>query len=296
MINQKVIVVVGPTSSGKTSLSIRLAKKFNGEIISADSRQVYKSLDIGTGKVTKEKMQGVAHHILDVMSPTDTYTVANFVKDSEIAIASILKNKHLPIITGGTFLYIDVLLGRISAPEVPPNKVLRKKLETKDTKTLFDILSEIDPNRALSIDRNNPRRLIRALEIVEALGSVPKIKTKEKYNALILGIQIQKEKLKENIHIRLEERLNKGMIDEVIQLLAGGLTHKRIEELGIEYKYISKYLQGSIDVNKMKQEIETKSWQYAKRQMTWLKRDKEIKWIMPGDIKKAIELVREFLK
>lgn len=296
MINSKVIVVVGPTSSGKTSLSIFLAKKFNGEIVSADSRQVYKGLDIGTGKVTKDEMQDVPHHILDVMDPADTYTVANFVKDAEIAIASILKNKHLPIITGGTFLYIDVLLGRISAPEVPPNKALRKKFETKDTKTLFNMLSDVDQNRALTIDKNNPRRLIRALEIIEELGYVPKTKSQEKYNSLILGIQIQKEKLKENIHIRLEKRLNDGMINEVIQLLKNGLAHERLEELGIEYKYVSQYLQGNIDMDTMKKEIETKSWQYAKRQITWLKRDREIKWIEDGDIKIAEKLTNGFLK
>jgi len=291
----KLLVIVGPTASGKTSLSIKLAKKFNGEVISADSRQVYRGLDIGTGKVTREEMQGIPHHLLDVTEPTETYTVSNYVRDGRSAIEQIVSSNKLPIIVGGTFLYIDAVIGKVSVPQVLPNKNLRMELEALSEEDLFLMLKGKDPARALTIDRNNKRRLLRALEIIETLGSVPRTQTESLYDTLTLGITISKEALQKNIHARLFKRLDSGMIEEVQNLLSAGLPNDRMEDLGLEYKYIAQYLQGKISREEMASQIETKSWQYSKRQMTWLKRDEHITWVDPEDIDIIEKRVGEFL-
>lgn len=292
----KVLVIVGPTASGKTSLSIQLAQKFNGEIISADSRQVYRGLDIGTGKVTKDEMQGIPHHLLDVADPKETYTVADFVRDSRNAIEEIQSRGKLPIIVGGTFLYVDSLLGKVSTPEVPPNPELRAQLETLSSKTLFLSLKEKDPERAQTIDAGNKRRLIRALEIIDAVGTVPKTEQQELYDALTIGISISREQLQENISKRLSERIENGMIEEVKSLYANGLSYERLAELGIEYKYTTDFLQNNITHDEMLKQIVTKSMQYAKRQMTWLKRNKSIQWFESGGSVGVEGVVEELLK
>jgi len=295
MSKPKILAIVGPTASGKTSLSIELGKRFNGEIISADSRQVYRGLDIGTGKVTRAEMQGIHHHLLDVAPPQNVYTVADYVRDGRIAMDDILSREKLPIVVGGTFFYIDALLGAVSTPEVPPNVELRKELEKHSNEELFEMLKEKDSARAETIDPSNQRRLIRAIEIVSALGAVPKTQSVELYNALTLGIHIEKEDLLKNIHTRLVERIDAGMIEEVVSLHKNGLSYERMTELGIEYQYISQYLQDVITEDEMHTLIETKSWQYAKRQMTWLKRDKEIQWVRKDELEKIEGLVRGFV-
>jgi tRNA dimethylallyltransferase len=293
---QKIIVIVGPTASGKTSLSIDLAKKFNGEVVSADSRQVYSGLDIGTGKVTKEETQGIPHHLLDVADPQNTYTVADYVRDGRAAIASIHSRGKLPIIVGGTFLYIDALIGKISMPEVPPNNELRTHLATFTNDALFQMLERQDPLRALTIDRDNKRRLVRALEITNTIGVVPNVERNEIYDVLTLGIEISREKLVGNIHERLITRLNGGMIEEAQNLYNSGLSYMRLEELGIEYQYIALFLQDKITKEGMLTQIETKSRQYAKRQMTWLKRDKKIQWVRLNELELVTARVSTFLE
>ena len=290
----KILVIVGQTASGKTSLSIELAQKFNGEVISADSRQVYRGLDLGTGKVTGNEMKGIPHHLLDVEDPRNTYNVADYVRDGREAIDAILSRNKLPIIVGGTFLYIDALLGKVSTPRVPPNKILREHLETLTTEKLFKMLIDNDPVRAESIDRSNKRRLIRALEIVDALGTVPPTITHELYNSLTLGISISKEQLRENISKRLTNRIECGMIEEVQNLYKNGLSYERMEVLGLEYRYIAEFLQNKISRDETMVQIETKSMQYAKRQMTWLKRDKSIVWISPSDLTEVTKTIADF--
>ncbi len=292
----KVLVIVGPTASGKTSLGIELAKQFNGEIISADSRQVYRGLDLGTGKVTKEEMGGIPHHLLDIANPTDVYTVADFVRDGRTAIDNITSRGKLPIIVGGTFFYIDALLGRIVAPHVLPNETLREKLEQMNLEELTEELTAKDPRRAKDIDTKNKRRLIRALEIVDALGFVPEEQTEELYDALTIGIKIEKEILHERIHKRLLERIQEGMIDEVKRLHEQGLPYERMEDLGLEYRYIARFLEGQLSMEDMQKELETKIRQFAKRQMTWLRRDTEIIWIEKDKIEEIKNIVRSFLK
>jgi tRNA dimethylallyltransferase len=291
----KILVIVGPTASGKTSISIELAKRFSGEVVSADSRQVYRGLDLGTGKVTKEEMQGVPHHLLDVADPKETYTVADYVRDGRVAIADILKRNKLPIIVGGTFFYIDALLGKLTLPDIPSNPFLRKGLEEMNAHSLYALLKAKDPNYAKIVDKDNPRRLIRALEIIEALGYMPAINGNPLYDSLTLGINLPKEQLNENIRKRLDMRTEAGMIEEVEHLHKQGLSYERMESLGLEYRYIARYLQGKIDRETLLKEIEFKSRQFARRQMTWLKGDAAIVWVNPKETQKICRIIRKFL-
>ena len=173
MVQQKVLVILGPTAIGKSALAVKLAKRFDGEVISADSRQVYKGLDIGTGKITKKEMGGIPHHLLDVADPKKQFSVSDFVREANHALAMIYHSGRVPIIVGGTGFYIDALTGDVSLPEVPPDKLLRAKLNKLSNEELFEILKKKDPERAETIDRHNKVRLVRALEIIEALGKVP---------------------------------------------------------------------------------------------------------------------------
>ena len=291
----KIIVVVGPTSSGKSDLAVHLAKKFNGEVVSADSRQVYKGLDIGTGKITKKEMDGIPHHLLDVANPKNSYTAQNFKKDGAKAIKEILSRGKVPIIAGGTGFYIQILTENITLPEVPPNKELRDKLKNKSTGELFSILIKLDPNRAENIDPKNSHRLMRAIEIATSIGKVPKQKSQPLYKALYVGIKTDTKELKEKIHKRLIQRIKVGMISEVKNLHNKGLSWKRMEELGMEYKYLAKYLKKEISKEDMLEKIETENCKYAKRQKTWFKRNKKIKWFTLKDIKKVENDVNKFL-
>lgn len=296
MDKQPLIIIVGPTASGKTSLSIKLAQTFAGEVISADSRQVYRGLDIGSGKVTKDEMQGIPHHLLDIADPATVYNASDFVRYAKVAIADIATRQHLPIIAGGTFFYIDSLLGRLSLPAVPPNEILRTELESLPLAELYARLTAIDPARAATVDQANPRRLVRAIEIATTLGHVPPTThTDSPYRPLTLGITIEKETLHHNIHVRLHERLEAGMVAEVEGLIATGVTHERLESLGLEYRYISRYLRGIMDYDTMVVELETKIRQFAKRQYTWLKRDTSIVWVDPRDFDSIQAQINSFL-
>lgn len=291
----KILVIVGPTASGKTSLSIKLAKRFNGEVISADSRQVYKGLDIGSAKVTKAEMDGVPHHLLDVADPKEVYTAADYKRDASAAISDILARGKLPIVCGGTFFYIDALLGKVSLPKVEPNEQLRSELEEKSAAELFAILEKLDPERANTIEKDNKRRLIRAIEIIKSIGQVPALsKSKPPYQILTIGLQIDMESHADLLKARILERLADGMIAEVQGLLDSGVTHDRLESFGLEYRYLSRYLRGEIEYEKMVDELTTKSRQFAKRQMSWLKRDEEIRWFKRSD-KEIIKVVENFL-
>jgi tRNA dimethylallyltransferase len=295
----KLVVILGATATGKSDFAVQVAKKVNGEIISADSRQVYKGLDIGSGKITKKEMKNIKHHLLDVVFPTRTFTVADFKKKAEKAIKEIYKNGKVPIICGGTGFYIDALVSGQIFPEVPPNKKLRKALENKSKEELFKILKKLDKTRAESIDVNNPVRLIRAIEIAKALGKVPVAINKPKYDLIYIGLTVPDEILKEKIRARLLTRIKKGMIKEVQDLNKNGLSWKRMEDLGLEYRYISEFLQGKVGKSEMLGKLNTEIWHYAKRQKTWFKRNKETIWIDPrekSEKEKTIKGVVKFLK
>lgn len=291
-------MVLGPTASGKSDLAVQLAQTFNGEIISADSRQVYRGMNIGTGKITKKEMRNVPHHLLDVASPKKNFDVVQWKEKADSAINDIIKRGKTPIVCGGTGLYIKALVENIAYPDVPPDWKLRKKLEQKTTKQLFAVLKKLDPARAQTIDPHNPRRLIRAIEIVKhTKKAVPEKKAEPRYNVLLLGITKTDAELKKRIRVRLLTRLKKGMVAEVKKLhdpSAGrGVSWKRMEELGLEYKYLALFLQKKIDKKTMIETLEIKIGQYAKRQMTWFRAMPNITWITSK--KEAANKTREFL-
>lgn len=291
----KILVILGPTASGKSDLAVKLAKKFRGEVISADSRQVYKGLDIGTGKITKKEMGGIHHWLLDVISPKKNFNVEDWRKLAEEKIYTILKRNKLPIICGGTGFYIESITKGTVFPEVKPNKKLREELKEKSKEDLYKILVKLDKSRAKNIDKNNPVRLIRAIEIAKALGKVPKVKNESKFDVLQIGIKIPPEILREKINKRLEKRIKSGMIQEAIKLHKKGVTFKRMRELGLEYRYLADYLENKVSKNEMQKKLETEIWKYSKRQRQWFKRDKNINWHSAKD--KNIELsIRKFLK
>ncbi len=288
----KIIVIVGPTASGKSDLAIQLAKRYGGEIISADSRQVYKGMDIGTGKVTKKGQELIRHYLLDVADPKKQFTVSDFEKLAEKAIKEISAKGKIPVIVGGTGFYIDILLGRMATAEVPPNKKLRANLEKLSVEHLFKRLRKLDPRRAETIDVHNKRRLVRALEIILSTGKpVPKLESSIKYQVLWIGLKPKD--LEKRIKKRLDARLKRGMAREVKKLLRQGISHKRLYDFGLEYRWLSEYLKGKVSYQEMKEKLLRDIIGYSKRQMTWFKRNKEIHWVK--NQKEMLALVNRFL-
>jgi tRNA dimethylallyltransferase len=311
----KLIVILGPTASGKSDVAVRLAKKFNGEVISADSRQVYKGLDIGTGKITKKEMRGVKHHLLDVVSlnrlksgQAKQFTASEFVKMTNLTAVQIVDKGKVPIICGGTGFYIDALLGDKQIPEVPPNLKLRTKLEKKSVEKLFEMLQKLDPERAGNIDACNPRRLIRAIEICEAIGKVPKqisnfkSQISNQFQIIKIGIKPEEKELKNKINKRIEKWFRQGLLEEVWNLHKKGLSWERMSEIGLEYKLVANYYttlkkpKAAFDISQLKQKMSEKTWQYAKRQMQWFKRDKKINWFNPKEIAQIEKLVYKYVR
>jgi tRNA dimethylallyltransferase len=272
---KKVIIILGQTATGKSNLAVKIAKKVNGEIISADSRQVYKGLDIGTGKITEKEMRGITHHLIGIVNPKYKFTVAEYKKLAEEKIKEILARNKTPIICGGTGFYIDAITKGVIFPEVPPNEKLRKQLYSKSAITLFEYLKKIDKNRAKSIkeknEQNNKVRLVRAIEIAKALGRVPKItEIKPQYKFIKIGLYLSPDKLIKKIKIRVKKMFDKknkgGLLYEIKKLKKSGISKKRLKEFGFEY-FEPTY-----------EKVVAETLKYAKRQMTWFKRDKEIKW------------------
>ncbi len=313
MLNEKpkIIVIMGPTASGKSGVAIELAKKFGGEIISADSRQIYKGLDIGAGKVKRDSIshrkkmpqyisEGVTHHLIDVAKPGEDFNVSHFKKNAEEAIQEILSRKKIPIICGGTAFWIDTLTKDSNIPEVAPNEKLRAKLSLKTTEQLFSQLKKLDGQRAKNIDSKNKVRLIRAIEICKVLGKVPQQssvighQSSEKYQLLQIGIKVSREILNEKIKKRLDERFAEGMTQEVENLHKKGVSWKWMQRIGLEYRWISSYLQKKVSEQEMKQKLYFDIIHYAKRQMTWLQRNPNIIW--RGDYKSIRKEVQKFLE
>ncbi len=295
----KLVVIVGPTSSGKTALSIKIARKFGGEVVSADSRQVYRGLDIGTGKVTKKEMAGIPHHLLDVANPKRQFSVTLYKERAERAIRDIHARSRVPILCGGTGFYIDAVAEGIILPDVPPDSALRSRLTKKSAPKLLAILQKIDPARAKTIEQKNPRRLIRAIEIARALGSVPPVKkgSSSLYDILWIGIRIPEEVLRKNIRARLLARIKQGMVAEARHLHERGLSWKRMEELGLEYRFLARFLKGEITKEEMQEKIEIGNRHYAKHKDTWFKRNKKIIWLDPKkEYARTQKLVRVFLQ
>lgn len=320
MNKKRIIVILGQTATGKSDFAVEIARQVNGEIISADSRQVYKGMDLGTGKITKKEMKGVPHYLLDVVSPLKVFTVNNFQKLANKKIEEIISKpastqggNKIPIICGGTGFYIDTVVNGTIFPEVPPNKKLREKLYSKSAIALFEYLKKIDRERAKTIDKNNKVRLIRAIEIAKALGKVPKLSSRpclgeDKLEVLKIGLTLPPEILKERITTRLLFRIKKGMIKEVLNLHEDKkVSWKRLESFGLEYRYVSYYLQGQsrrakvdkLSKKEMIEKLNTEIWHFAKRQNTWFKRDPNTIWINPlkkSGKEKVMKEIKRFLK
>lgn len=288
----KLLVLVGPTSSGKSALAVELARTYNGEVISADSRQVYRGLDIGTGKITKKEMCGVAHHLLDVADPKRIFTAHDYIRAAQAAVDDILARKKLPIVTGGTGFYIDALLGRITLPDVPADPAFRRIHNKIAIAELLCMLEKKDPERAASVDPHNKVRIIRALEIAHKLGKVPAPSGKKSaYDVLWVGIAPERDDLRKKIHERLLARVKQGMVKEARSLHKKGLSFKRMGSFGLEYRALARLLQNKCSRKDMLTQLDTDIWHYAKRQLTYWGRNKDIRWFAPKafpKLKKAV--------
>jgi tRNA dimethylallyltransferase len=293
----KIIVVCGPTATGKSDLAVALARRFDGEVVSADSRQVYRGLDIGAGKITQAEMQGVPHHLLDVADPAKArYTVEDFQRDASTAVADIVARGKRAIVCGGTGFYIDALVHNTQFPNVAPNPRLRTALQKRTCASLMKTLTKLDPKRAAAIDPDNKVRIIRAIEIAKILGAVPKVRRTKRYETLWIGLALDHDALREKIRARLSKRMqNDAMVREAERLHAHGVSWKRMQEFGLEYRHLARYLQNKISKDEMLSAIEIESLQFAKRQMTWFKREKAIQWFNPSDTDAIETAVEKFL-
>ncbi len=301
------IVVLGPTASGKSALGIALAQKLQGEIVSADSRQVYRGLDIGTAKVTPAERALVPHHLLDVVDPQEVYTVSRFQCNVIQAIDAIIARGNLPLLVGGSPHYIQAVVDHFEIPHIPPQLELRAQLESRPLADLLVQLEQLDPKSAATIDRKNPRRVIRALEVCIVSGkpfSQQRGVVDPLYHCLLLGIHWPREVLYRRIDMRIDERMQQGMVEEVSNLLVRGISHERLEALGLEYRFISLWLRGKFSSeSEMVQRLKYATHDFTRRQLTWFRRDKRIVWVdgIEGDggnealLCSAMQIIRTFL-
>ncbi len=301
MDKSKVIVICGPTASGKTALSIELAKKINGEIISCDSMQIYKYMDIGTAKPTPEEQKEVKHHLIDFVEPDQRYSVAEYKKDAEKSIEEILAKGKTPIIVGGTGLYVDSLIYGIEYPEIELDEEYRKQLEKEANEngleSLYNRAKEIDSKAMEKISPNDKKRIIRVLEIYKATG---KTKTEQeiesrthevKYDYKVFAIKMDREKLYERINKRVDLMVKKGLIEEVQNIL------KKYDKFptamqGLGYKEVVEYLEGKTTKEEMIEKIKMQTRRYAKRQITWFKKNKQTIWIENNELSKILEEIK----
>lgn len=280
---QKLVVILGTNASGKSDLGIGLAKHFGGDVVSADSRQVYRGLDLGSGKITPAQAATVKHHLIDVTDVSEYYSLAEYQRAAYSAIDSIASAGKLPFLVGGTGLYISAIVEGYQLVEVPPNDQLRAELESLPLAQLVERLEKFDPDAARRIDKSNPRRLIRAIEIASAgYASSAARQTSPRYDCLQLGLTWPREILVKRIEKRLRERLAKGMIDEVAALRSRGVSDLRLDKLGLEYRYIARFLRGELrTLDDLRTQLGIAIRQFAKEQLTWFKRDSRIIWLDP---------------
>lgn len=305
MEKEKVIVICGPTASGKTAMSIELAKKINGEIVSCDSMQIYKEMDIGTAKPTREEMQGIKHYMIDIISPDQRYSVADYKRDAKIAIREILKKGKTPIVVGGTGLYVDSLIYEIEYQDIKFDEEYRKELEKqareKGLNTLYEEAKKIDPEAILKISPNDQKRILRILEIYHATGMTKteqEKKSREKepeFDYKVYALNMPREKLYERINLRVDLMIKQGLIKEVEEIY-----HKYSEfptaMQGLGYKEVVEYLKGNLTKEEMIEKIKQESRRYAKRQLTWFRKNKQTIWLDAQDkIQNNINIILEGL-
>ena len=291
----RIIVIAGTNASGKSSLGVELARKYGGEIVSADSRQVFEGLDLGSGKITAAETRGVPHHLLDVQTPGEFFSMADFQRLAYEAIDGILRRGRLPFLVGGTGLYIASVADGYVLSGQPPDLAYRAELEKRSTEELYDELVKRLPD--VQVDRHNRNRVMRVLERLQVNGYHPPLK-ESRYRALRLGVAWEREALAKRIEERLRRRLAEGMVQEVRGLLDAGVSREFLLGLGLEYRMITQYLTGAIkSEEEMAALLLIAIRQFAKRQMTWFRRDKEIHWLdMAGDpVGEAARLIDAFL-
>jgi len=308
---KKIIVILGPTASGKTRLAVKLANLFNGEIVSADSRQVYKGMDIGTGKDLEEfsifnfqfsKKIQIPHHLIDVVSPKKQFDLASYQKLAFAAIDDILSRGKLPILTGGSGLYLQAVVENFKLSDAKKNSAARAAAEELSADELFSKLEKLAPKMALRLnqsDKNNKRRLVRYLEILEQNESLKRENGRRKYDAMIIGLDCPRSVLKQRIAKRITDRLEgQKMVEEVEKLKVDGLSWKRLESFGLEYKFISLYLQKKLTYEDMTEKLTIATNQFSKRQATWFKRwekqGAKINWL--SDEAEIEKLVKKFIE
>ena len=289
----KVVVIVGPTASGKTALSIELAKKLDGEIISSDSMQIYKDMDIGTAKVTKEEAQGIKHYLVDFVSPDQRYTVSDFKKDAEAAIKEILEKGKVPIVVGGTGLYVNSLIYGIEYQDMKIDEEYRNELMNRaedpvELEKMWNEANAIDPDAMQKISKNDKKRIVRVLEIYKSTGKTKtehEILSRQKgveYDYKVFGISIDREKLYERINLRVDLMIEAGLEDEVRNLL-NKYNEFPTAMQGLGYKEVKEYFDGILTREEMIEKIKQESRRYAKRQLTWFRRNEEIIWLDKED-------------
>jgi len=321
--NKKLIVILGPTATGKTKLAVDLARKFNGEIISADSRQVFKGMDLGTGKDLAEygpqgapraprglsgraklsptTASGVPYRLIDIIRPSQEFSVAKYQKLANKAIREAQKSGKLPFLVGGTGLYIDAVIKGYEFAQVESKKLtgenVRKRLDKLSLTQLLSKLKRIDPETYDKIDQKNRRRVQRALEIYYQTGKTKSETEKQNapdYEILTIGIRFPLEKIYAKIDKRLDERIDEGMIKEIKKLHSEGVSWKRLDDFGLEYRFVSRYLRGIISEAEMHEQLKNAIHHFAKRQLTWFKRNEDIKWVK--NEAQAEKLIKKFVK
>ncbi len=303
--DKKLVILTGPTAAGKTELSINLAKKINGEIISADSMQVYRGMDIGSAKITEEEKCGVPHHLIDILEPEDEFNVFLFKKLATEAIDDIISRGKIPIIVGGTGFYIQSVLYDVDFTTEEDNGEIRARLEKEaeaDSDALYERLKDVDPDSAEAIHKNNIKRVIRALEYHELTGGLmsehneTERARKKAYLNRYFVLTMDRAKLYERIDKRVDIMLDKGLVDEVKSLKERGLTKDNISMQGLGYKEILGYLDGEYDLDRAVYLIKRDTRHFAKRQLTWFRREKDVTMIDKDHFKNDDEILDEMLK
>jgi len=301
---KNLIVILGPTASGKTHLAANLAYDLRGEIISADSRQVYKNMDIGTGKDLNQYIindRQIPYHLIDIVAPESEFNLFEFQNRFYKIFSELLKKKILPVLVGGTGLYLESVLKGYDMPEAPINEELRNNLSGKSKDELQKILLALKPHLHNKTDLDDSERLIRAIEIEQARSIKDQDQgEKPDIDAVVFGIRWERSTLRRRITMRLKERLEQGMIEEVMNLYTAGLTWAKLESFGLEYRFISQYLQRKITFDEMKNRLNIAIYQFAKRQETWFRRMEKkgivINWLQSNDYSLLKESVMKFLQ
>ena len=301
----KIIVIVGPTAVGKTYVSVELAKKLNTEIISADSMQIYKGMNVGTAKITEEEKQGIIHHMIDIVSPDEEYSVSEFKYDAEKIIDRLSGENKIPVIVGGSGLYVNSLIYDLDFGNAKSNKKIREyytyyyKEHGEDA--LYDKLMRIDPKAAGKIHKNNVKRVIRALEVYDITGmkfselNTDIRKESNKYDCILIGLSMERKVLYERINQRVDEMLSEGLVDEVRSLIEKGYNKNLVSMRGIGYKEIIEHLEGSTDYEEAVSILKQNTRRFAKRQYTWFLKDKSIKWFSMDNLEETDNTINDIL-